>query len=81
MLAVTLDQVRELLLRRAAPFAANKGSTGIYGWCEAHGVNRTHVSDFMNAKRMPGNDMLDALGLEWRVMRKVGERHARKVEA
>jgi len=57
------DQVRDLLRRRAKPFAKRKGSTGVTAWCSHHGVTNTHVSEFMNGKRAPATDMLDALGL------------------
>lgn len=66
---MTLDQVRRLLLRRAAPFARNKGSTGVRAFCEAHGVAVAHASEFMTGKRHPASDLLAVLGLEWRVMR------------
>lgn len=67
---MTLDQVRKRLLRAAKPFAVYRGSTGVRGWCIAHSVHAPHVSEFMNGKRPPAPDLLEALGLEWRVMRK-----------
>jgi hypothetical protein len=69
---MTLEQVRKLLLRRCKPFISGYGNsqTGIRPWCEAHGVASTHASEFLNGKRGPAPDLLDALGLEWRVMRK-----------
>lgn len=57
------EQVRVLLLRRAKPFAKRKGSTGVTAWCKHYGITNTHVSEFMNGKRAPASDMLDALGL------------------
>ena len=67
---MTLESVRALILRRAKPFRKYRGTTGVKAWCEAHGVAATHVSEFLNGKRGPTADMLDALGLEWRIMRK-----------
>lgn len=67
---MTEDQVRALLLRRAKPFAVNKGTTGVRNWCEAHGVINTHVSDFLLGKRRAPNDLIEALGLEYRIVRK-----------
>lgn len=70
---MTLEQVRNLVLRKAKPYTGQKGF-GLRGWCEANGVAQTHASDFMSGKRNPGNDLLEALGLEWRVMRKTSPR-------
>lgn len=67
---MTLDQVKKMLLRRAKPYRKYRGTTGVKAWCEAHEVNRSHVSSFLSGKRHPGNDLLEALGLEWRVMKK-----------
>ncbi|MCK1676614.1 hypothetical protein [Bradyrhizobium sp. 150] len=68
---MTLDVVRKLLLRRALPFAARKNSTGVQAWCKAHGVSNSHACEFLNGQRNPTSDLLAALGLEWRVMRKI----------
>ena len=38
---MTLEQVKLLLLRKAKPYANENGSTGVYGWCAAHGVAMT----------------------------------------
>lgn len=57
------EQVRALLLKRAKRFAKRRGSTGVTAWCSHHGVTSTHVSEFLNGKRAPASDMLDALGL------------------
>lgn len=68
---VTLDAVRKLLLRKCKPYLSKDGrGFGLKGWCRAHGVASTHASDFLQGKRNPGSDLLEALGLEWRVMRK-----------
>lgn len=69
---MTLDDVRKLLLRKCRPFISGHGNsrTGIKPWCKAHCVNTSHASDFLNGNRNPTSDLLEALGLEWRVMRK-----------
>lgn len=67
---MTLDQVRNLLLRKAAKHTTGRKGAGIYGWCKAHGVSRSHATEFVNGERLPTTDLLEALGLEWRVMRK-----------
>jgi len=66
---MTLEQVRKLVARECRPYQGQKGF-GLRKWCEAKGVAQTHASDFMSGKRNPGSDLLEALGLEWRVMRK-----------
>lgn len=68
---MTLDDVRRMLLRRAARYAKNKGSTGVRAWCGLHGVTTSHAFEFINHIRNPTTDLLNALGLEWRVMRKI----------
>jgi len=60
---VTQEQVRALLLKRAARYAKRKGSSGVTGWCLAHGVSKGHASEFINNLRPPTTDILDALGL------------------
>jgi hypothetical protein len=67
---MTLDDVRKLLLRKAKQHSIYPGSSGLRGWCKAHGVVHSHVTEFVKGHRNPGSDVLDALGLEWRVMRK-----------
>lgn len=64
------DQVRSLLLKRAKKHSRGGRTTGVTAWCKHHGVINTHVSEFMNGKRAPSNDMLDALGLERSYSRK-----------
>ncbi len=66
---MTLEAVRKLLMRQCKPYTGHKGF-GLRGWCAAHNVVPTHASEFLSGKRLPANDVLDALGLEWRVMRK-----------
>lgn len=67
---MTLDQVRALLLARAAKFKIRARETHLGQWCKAHRVSKGHVSEFLNGKRLPTTDILNALGLEWRICRK-----------
>lgn len=69
-LFMTEDDVRELLRERAAPFAKRARSTGVAGWCEHHGIDRGHASEFLNARRSPRTSILDALGLQWAIVPK-----------
>lgn len=57
------DDVYEMLVRAAASHAKNKGSTGVKAWCLANNVNPAHASEFINRRRAPCTDLLDALGL------------------
>lgn len=59
---MTEDQVRALVDRKARP---NRNQ-----WCEATGVRKSHLSEFMAGKRRPTTDVLNALGLEYRIVRK-----------
>lgn len=68
---MTLESTRKLLLRKCKPYTAKDGrGFGLKPWCRAHGVAPTHASDFLSGKRLPAGDLLEALGLEWRIMRK-----------
>lgn len=67
---MTENQVRELLLRRIEKFRNRRGSIGLRPWCKANAVAISHASEFLNGKRLPTTDLLDALGLEWRIVRK-----------
>jgi hypothetical protein len=67
---VTLDEVRKLLLRRAKGASRYRNATGVKAWCKVNGVANSHACEFLNGKRLPTSDLLEALGLEWRVMRK-----------
>lgn len=67
---MTLDQVRKLLLREAKKCQVYANTSGVSAWCTANGVAKARASEFLAGKRMPTTDILDALGLEWRVMRK-----------
>ena len=64
------EGVRALLRKRAAKFAKNRGSSGMFGWAEHHGIPRSHVSEFMRGLRNPTTSILDALGLERSYSRK-----------
>lgn len=79
------DQVRALLLTEARKLEAKPWrSTGVGLWCRKHGVHKGHVSEFLNDKRLPTTAILDALGLEWRIMAKsdeTSERLARRMGA
>ncbi len=67
---MTSDEVRALLLKRAARYAKNRGSSGVTGWARHHGISKGHVSEFLAGKRLPTTAILDALNLEWRISRK-----------
>ncbi len=65
------EDVRVLLFKRAKRFAKNKGTTGVTPWCEAHGVLKSHVNEWLNGvKPSPPRAMLTALGLEVSYTRK-----------
>lgn len=68
-----LDQVRNLIADAALPFARRKGSSGLRGWCEHHNIACSHTVEFMQGKRGPATSILNALGLEWRVVHKVDD--------
>lgn len=68
---MTLEAIRKLLLRKCKPFIASDGrGFGLNAWCRAHGVSSTHASESLSGMRLPTADVLEALDLEWRVMRK-----------
>ncbi len=67
---MTPDAVRALVQKRARRHAARKNSTGVTAWGKAHGVAKSHLSEFMAGKRLPTTDILDALNLEWRIVRR-----------
>jgi hypothetical protein len=68
---MTLTAVRKLLLRKCKPhIAKDSRGFGLKSWCRANGVASTHASDFLSGRRLPANDLLGALGLEWRIMRR-----------
>lgn len=39
-------------------------------WCRLTNCNKAHVSEFINGKKGPPNDMLNALNLEVRYVRR-----------
>jgi hypothetical protein len=61
---VTEDDIAEILAKECAPYGKRKGATGLSAWCLAHSVNKAHASEFVNRKRAPSNDLLNALGIE-----------------
>jgi hypothetical protein len=62
----TADQVRQLA-RRAFPPPRRGRKTGLMQWCEANGVSRTPLINFLSGERPnPPQDVLRALGLERR---------------
>jgi len=67
------DDIAEMLAKASAPYAKNKGSSGLTAWCKAHGVNKAHASEFVNRLRAPGNDLLDALGIRRAYIRRACE--------
>jgi len=67
---LTLDQARKLLLREAKKCQVYANTTGVTAWCTANGVSKARASEFLAGKRLPTTDILNALGLEWRVMKK-----------
>lgn len=70
--AMTPDDVREMLRVEFAKHIDRKGSTGMTAWAADWGVKKSHLSSFMTGKRdTPTSDVLNALGLEWRITRKV----------
>lgn len=72
---VTEDEIRDLVRKQASPYATAKvGSTGVTIWGIMNGVHKGALSSFMAGKRAPGTDLLDALGLEWRIVPKACKR-------
>ena len=67
---MTLSQVRRMLIARAKKHQVYRNTTGVTAWCAAHSVSKARASEFLSGKRLPTTDILNALGLEWRVMRK-----------
>lgn len=76
---VTEDDVRKLALQQARRYAGSRaGSTGLTPWATAHGVHKGALSLFMAGKRPPSADLLHALGLEWRIVRRSSARSKAK---
>jgi len=64
------DEVRELVRKRSARHVKRLRSTGVTAWGKAHGISKGHLSEFMTGKRAPTTDILNALNLEWRIVRR-----------
>ncbi len=71
---MTMDAVRKLLLREAKKCQVYANTSGVSAWCTANGVAKARASEFLNGKRLPTADILNALGLEWQVMPKRSRR-------
>ena len=68
---MTYDDVRLLVLERAQPYKSDRvRSTGVTRWCADNGVSSKSLTSFMSGKTGPGTDLLNALGLEWRIVPK-----------
>ena len=68
---MTYDEIRARLLAEAAPYRIEgPQSNGVSIWCAKHGVNKSAASRFLHHKLGPGSDLLEALGLEWRIVPK-----------
>lgn len=63
-MSLTEDEVRALVRLRIKQYATRKSSSGFTAWCQKNGVNKGHASGFMNGKKPPGSDLLDALHLQ-----------------
>lgn len=57
------DELRDAMRRRFEAMSLRE-------WCRLTGCNKAHVSDFVNRKGGPPSDMLAALNLEVRYVRK-----------
>lgn len=60
---LSVDELRAAMTRRFEAMSLNE-------WCRLTGCNKGHVSDFVNGKLGPPSDMLGALNLEVRYVRK-----------
>jgi hypothetical protein len=68
---MTVEELRVLVRDQCREhMKPKKNSTGLSGWCLEHGLSKGQVSEFLNGARSPPPKMLDALGLEWRIVRK-----------
>jgi hypothetical protein len=74
---MTEDDVRQLLLRAAKPFAVNQNTTGVTDWARHYGISAGHMSQLMNGTHSAETKIWDALGLEWRIVRKTRTRRVR----
>lgn len=64
----TEAHVRKLVMEAAKPFAHSEGSTGVTAWARRHNVAKGHLSSFLSGDRGPNSDVLNALGLEWKIV-------------
>lgn len=74
---MTPAQVRKLLLQKSRPYRGRTGS-GLTGWCRAHRLKLPMVSHFLSSRNGPSTGILNALGLEWRIVRKAKRAVSRK---
>lgn len=63
MSGLAADQLREQMARRLEAMSLRE-------WCRLTGCAASHVSEFVNGKRNPPSDMLDALNLEVRYVKR-----------
>lgn len=73
---MTLDDVRKKLLAEMLPFrritkAGTFHGIGLRAWCMKHGVRSSRVVEFLDGRRNPTKDILEALGLEWQIGPKI----------
>lgn len=66
---MTDDDVRGMIAKQT-------GSRGMSRWCRKHGLLKSRVSEFMNGIRPPNDALLAALNLEYRIVRKSGNKKA-----
>ena len=70
---MTYDEIREMVRSEIERCAVNsRARSGQTRWCRENGVTNASLSLFLRGKGGPPADMLDALGLEWQIVRKLG---------
>lgn len=69
---MTENDVRILLRKRMAKCitSSHPHATGLREWCRRNNVVNQHAEAFLSGKRGPGEVILSALGLEYRICRK-----------
>jgi hypothetical protein len=71
---MSFEDIRKILRAQIAEFqgtgARGTKGIGLRGWCEENNVASGHASEFLNGKRYPASDLLQALGLEWKIVPK-----------
>jgi hypothetical protein len=60
---MTEGELRAAMVRRFEAMSLRE-------WCRLTGCNKAHVSEFVNGKKGPPSDMLNALNLEVRYIRR-----------